>query len=82
MMITIEYLQWARKNLTRASGYVLLLLAPHPEGIRPGEIQRLLDFNRSTLYNALIRLKSKGCIQEKPKKRYALCRPGEEIIKG
>lgn len=82
MMITIEYLQWARKNLTRAAGDVLLLLALHPEGIRPGEIQRLLDFNRSTLSNALIVLKSKGCIKEIPKRRYALCRPVEEIIKG
>lgn len=42
MMITIEYLQWSRKHLSRTDGDVLLLLSIYPEGLNLKEMRQLI----------------------------------------
>lgn len=82
MMMTIEYLQWSRKHLSRTDGDVLLLLSIYPEGLNLQEMRQLIGLKRSAQANTLYKLKALGCVRELPRKRYVLSRPIEEMIKG
>lgn len=80
MMITIEYLQWSRKHLSRTDGDVLLLLSIYPEGLNLQEMRQLIGLKRSAQANTLSKLSALGCVQKLPKKRYVLCKPIEGMI--